>query len=227
MTDTELDAIIKRIRTHRESMAEVRFNFILAQNQISEINENLKSLEDLGNGLRVFDYEQLQAEVQSLSDKIEERNKQLTKFRLRCNDHTQIIAHIREKSLELINTIEEEGENLNIVNDNVKSLREDVNFACKERDALRKKFNQLDIDCGLLNKPHLMRDFDKITNVLKETQSEVANIESENQIGDEKISRLKNILGEGLKKTESQIFDDQLRKDLRIIGESYPLKINE
>lgn len=225
LTDQELDAIIKRIRNQRDTMTEVRYNFIFAQNQLSEINEKLKSLDNLGDGLRVFDYEQLQAEVQSLSDKIEERNKELTKLRLRCNGHTQILAHVREKVYELIETIEKERTNLNIVSSNVQSLREDVNLSYKDREGLRKKLSQIDNDCGLLNKPLLMRDYDKIEKALNETKLVVEGIERENQEMNHEISRLKNILGdESLKKTESQIFDDQLQKDLAVIGITYPIE---
>lgn len=48
--------------------------------------------------MRIIDFEQLKAENQSYADKIEERDEELTRLRAKCENSTQILAHLREKS---------------------------------------------------------------------------------------------------------------------------------
>lgn len=63
--------MIRRMNNIRNIISEERLLFIKAQDYMTEIDHKAKSLEDLGNGLRMIDFEQLRAETQSLSDKIE------------------------------------------------------------------------------------------------------------------------------------------------------------
>lgn len=72
-----------------------------------EKQEAIQQVDTLGTNLRLVDYEQLKVENRGYADKLEERDDELTKLRLKCDEIFQILAHLREKSasaaLDIIN----------------------------------------------------------------------------------------------------------------------------
>lgn len=137
-----------------------------------------KSLEDLGGGLRMVDFEQLRAERQSLCDKIEERNNELARLRLRCNADTQILAHVREKDHMLDNRIGSELEQLVMYSEEMSTCRNFVNQRKGERDQIRRNFSELSHSVGLLDKPSLLLDFDQIEKQISERKRDIDRIKS-------------------------------------------------
>lgn len=145
----------------------------------------------------MVDFEQLRAERQSLSDKIEgailfhfllmfyvyimslqtkytpERNNELAKLRLRCNADTQILAHVREKEFMLNNILDTKTGDLVRSTNEMSSARNEVNRQKSERDELRKTFNNLSQSCGLLDKPDLLSDYDKVQAAIVERQQDI------------------------------------------------------
>ena len=57
----------------------------------------LKKKEQLAEGLHLIDYEQLKIENQTLNEKIEERNEELTRLRGKIINHVIMLSHTREK----------------------------------------------------------------------------------------------------------------------------------
>jgi len=57
----------------------------------------LKKREQLAEGLHLIDYEQLKIENQTLNEKIEERNEELTRLRGKIINHVIMLSHTREK----------------------------------------------------------------------------------------------------------------------------------
>lgn len=110
----------------------------------------------------MIDFEQLRAERQSLADKIEERNNELARLRLRCNGDTQILAHVREKEFMVGNFITKEAYELDMYQEEMSTCRNFVNQRKSERDQIRRSFAQLSHSVGLLDKPALLVDYDKL-----------------------------------------------------------------
>jgi histone deacetylase 6 len=57
----------------------------------------LKKKEQLAEGLHLIDYEQLKIENQTLNEKIEERNEELTRLRGKIINQVIMLSHTREK----------------------------------------------------------------------------------------------------------------------------------
>lgn len=51
----------------------------------------------MAEGLHLIDYEQLKIENQTLNEKIEERNEELTRLRGKIINHVIMLSHTREK----------------------------------------------------------------------------------------------------------------------------------
>lgn len=72
--------------------------YIKIRNKVTEKQNKLQAVDRIGDNLRLVDYEQLKVENRGYSDKIEERDEELTKLRTNCDSIFQILAHLREKS---------------------------------------------------------------------------------------------------------------------------------
>jgi chromosome segregation ATPase len=51
----------------------------------------------LADGLHLIDFEQLKIENQTLNEKIEDRNEELSKLRKKLTQTVQVLTHVREK----------------------------------------------------------------------------------------------------------------------------------
>lgn len=76
----------------------MRLAYIKIRDRVGEKKTALHALDCVGDNLHLIDYEQLKIENQSHTDKIEERDEELTRLRVRCQGAMQCLAHVREKS---------------------------------------------------------------------------------------------------------------------------------
>lgn len=81
-----------------EEKGKKKLLYIKIKNLIEEKEQKLKSMEYFGNGLRIADYEQMKIDNQNFSDKIEEKEDELTKLRLKTQVIIQNVANVREKT---------------------------------------------------------------------------------------------------------------------------------
>lgn len=129
----------------------------------------------------MVEYEQLQTETLALAEKIEERNNELSKLRLRCNADTHIIAHIKEKQEMLAHKISLEQNVLNHLIDEQSECRAYVHDLKVQRDAIRKRYNILSYKCGLLDKPQLLYDYDVTSTEIQNIQEEISALKAEKE----------------------------------------------
>lgn len=218
MQEKTMLTLISKQEQMRNTMSNVRLIYIKAKNKMETVNKLTKQLEDLGEGLRIADFEKISAEVQSLSDKIEERNNELAKLRVRCFSDTQKLAHVREKENMLGNKIEERQEDLQFCADRLFDTREYCSKLKKKQLAMRKEFEKMRDKCGLLDKPILLRDYDRTLEDIKKTEIEVAKYRGIRDDLLKKSNAIHDILyGEKPPDTESQKFDTMLNCQLNAI----------
>ncbi len=74
-----------------------RLQNIALRNRLANQEKVLKKREQLAEGLHLIDYEQLKIENQTLNEKIEERNEELTRLRGKIINHVIMLSHTREK----------------------------------------------------------------------------------------------------------------------------------
>ena len=74
-----------------------RLQNIALRNRLANQEKVLKKKEQLAEGLHLIDYEQLKIENQTLNEKIEERNEELTRLRGKIINHVIMLSHTREK----------------------------------------------------------------------------------------------------------------------------------
>lgn len=118
----------------------------------------------------------------------------MEKLRLRCFADTQILSHVREKKYMLEGTEDEELQELkDTMNemDMTRSFMHDCNARCEK---LRKLYAETSTNCGLLDKPELLRDYDDTKFEFQSTKENVQRIRSEIDDINMKISSATQIL---------------------------------
>ena len=64
---------------------------------LKKLERTHRAREQLADGLHMIDFEQLKIENQTLHEKIEERNEELTKLKRKKTVTVQVLTHVREK----------------------------------------------------------------------------------------------------------------------------------
>lgn len=80
-----------------QEVHQYRLQNIALRNRLANQEKVLKKKEQLAEGLHLIDYEQLKIENQTLNEKIEERNEELTRLRGKIINHVIMLSHTREK----------------------------------------------------------------------------------------------------------------------------------
>lgn len=108
-----------------------------------------------------------------------ERNNTLEKLRLRCFSDTQILSHVREKKFMLEGTEDEEYQELKDVMHEMEITRNFMNDCNAKCENLRKLYAETSTNCGLLDKPELLRNYDDTDLEFKTIQDSVQRIRRE------------------------------------------------
>lgn len=108
-----------------------------------------------------------------------ERNNTLEKLRLRCFSDTQILSHVREKKCMLEGTEDEEYQELKDVMHEMEITRNFMNDCNAKCEKLRKLYAETSTNCGLLDKPELLRNYDDTESEFKTIQDSIQRIRRE------------------------------------------------
>lgn len=108
-----------------------------------------------------------------------ERNNTLEKLRLRCFSDTQILSHVREKKCMLEGTEDEEYQELKDVIHEMEITRNFMNDCNAKCEKLRKLYAETSTNCGLLDKPELLRNFDDTELEFKTIEENVEHLRQE------------------------------------------------
>lgn len=80
-----------------EEKGKCRLKYIKIKNLIEEKENQLRAMEYFGEGLHMMDYEQLKIDHQNYTDKIEEKEEELTRLRGKTHGSVMNLASVREK----------------------------------------------------------------------------------------------------------------------------------
>ncbi|CAD7014502.1 unnamed protein product [Ceratitis capitata] len=159
--NTDVDVQLRTMAKLRDEISDVRYVLIQKQHSNAKLAEQLKEMENLGNNLQMREYESLQNEVQALDKKIEERNTDLVRSRVRCNADLHILGHLKEKQAMIRSKIKIQKSCLATLLQQKFAARKWIFDSKQQRTRMRKEIKELSYQCGLLDKPALMLDYDK------------------------------------------------------------------
>lgn len=80
-----------------EEMSNLRQHYIKIRDKIADLEAACAKFDKIGDHYTLMDYEQLKIERRNHTDKIEERDEELSRLRRQCSSAIQCLAHTREK----------------------------------------------------------------------------------------------------------------------------------
>lgn len=143
-----------------QEVEKVRLKNINLRNQLNKLEGALRTKEQLAEGLHLIDFEQLKIENQTLNEKIEERNEELTKLRTKTTDTVQVLTHLKEKTqfIQVQNT--SLRQTLGGLDAHVTDMREVLTKSKKKRDGIRTGVAVLKQKQGFANSDLLVQDYE-------------------------------------------------------------------
>ncbi|KAL1517096.1 hypothetical protein ABEB36_000904 [Hypothenemus hampei] len=187
ISDKLVDSLIRRQAIQLKQVSSMRLLFIKLKDMVQEKLDKIEEVDIIENNLHLGNYEQLKIKNRDYSDKIEERDEQLTILRNRCQNTIQILAHLREKSNALDVDLDDLKDNLAIAADIAKEYREKLAEIKRIRDRYRNQTNRLKEESGLLFKSNFLCD-------MEISQKDIVEIEDELAKNMGEVERKKNLV---------------------------------
>lgn len=160
ITNKQIQIIEQNELKHEEELEKVRLRHISLRSLHKKLEKTLRAREQLAEGLHMIDFEQLKIENQTLNEKIEERNEELSKLKRKKTTTVQVLTHIREK----LRFIEQQNKslqnNLSSYENNILTIRNQVTNKKLTRDELRIENKELKNQQGLANSNLLLIDYE-------------------------------------------------------------------
>ncbi|CAF1170543.1 unnamed protein product [Adineta ricciae] len=199
ITNQEVETYLTLLREKEEELIKTRHENIRLKNQLKKREMQLKSKEQLSEGLHMIDFEQLKIENQTYSEKIEERNEELNKLRKKIGTTVQTLSHIKEK-LNYVGQQRAKAESiLEQTESEVKQKRDELATIKRRRDRLRQENQTLKQSSGLIGNELLLRDYeeryddiDKCTEKLENLKKHHAEITLTCKVLKKKISKVQS-----------------------------------
>lgn len=115
----------------------------------------------MADGLHVIDFEQLKIENQTLNEKIEERQEELTKLRQKIVTTVVYLSHYREKVKFIRALNETRGYQVTSLNSNLMDQKGKLTKLKKQRDKIDKTCQELKQDTGIVSNSSMKDDHEK------------------------------------------------------------------
>ena len=121
----------------------------------------MRKKEQLADGLHLIDFEQLKIENQTLNEKIEERNDELSKLRQKIVSNVIILSHTREKFQFITKQNEKQNEELKKLEKELKATKGNLAEDTKALKELQHQTLKLSQTTGIMNNQNLSTDFER------------------------------------------------------------------
>ncbi|CAL1542835.1 unnamed protein product [Lymnaea stagnalis] len=156
----DIEQVLALEAKKEQEVVNVRLENIKLKNKLKKKEQQLKSKEELADGLHLIDFEQLKIENQTYNEKIEERNEELLKLRKKITSTVQVLTHLKEKLQFVQGANMSQNEELQEVEASLAKSRDILSRTKQARDALRIDNQKLRQNSGLLGNEPLLRDFE-------------------------------------------------------------------
>lgn len=186
--------IINRFMQVHQEMSKARFDFIVTQNSLIELKERDAQLEDLGEDFKVLDYENLKTEVQAISSNIDMKQGELETLRKRFDGEQKKSEILKEKRMEKLHMIQEQKIRCENLQAEESLMRDKVQEMKMQQNHLQDEHNEMMLKAGILNRAHLLNDYNAVSDGNKRLAKEITDAEVFIKNASVEIEILKNTI---------------------------------
>jgi len=170
-------------------VSKIRITNFKSQQLITKYVDKEKKIEEIGDGLTLFDYENMKTRLQIITSNIDAKNKILEKISMRVKKDMKNDPKYSEDLKELDIDLSGVEENLReLKNEYAKLFNESKRLKNLEKQ-LESKLDDIYVKGQLLSERSLMVEYDKMDEKLIEKKDEVARLKDENQKLDQKFRK--------------------------------------
>ena len=155
-----------------QQVNQYRLQNIALRNQLANKQKVLRKREQLADGLHLIDYEQLKIENQTLNEKIEERNEELHKLKLKMTHNVNILSHTREKYQCIMSQNQIKEQELNKLGNELKKVKKTLSALKEQRDQIDKENQKLKQKTGIVRTSALRDEHDNRGKELQKLEAE-------------------------------------------------------
>ncbi|KOC67110.1 Coiled-coil domain-containing protein 96 [Habropoda laboriosa] len=181
ITEKMMNNVIRRQNTRREVLARDRRNYILLQHRLEDLNTRLRIAETLGEGMTAMDYEALHIANIGYKDRLDERDRELEKLRIKIAETVNGVAQYKEKEVCISQDIEFEEGNLEEYTEVNTKIRERLNKVHVALNEVRDTMNEKRIEAGLLVCSQELREMEKMMRMRDDLLTKIEEIQREIQ----------------------------------------------
>ncbi|XP_054012824.1 coiled-coil domain-containing protein 113-like [Hylaeus anthracinus] len=158
ITDKIMDVLTHRQMARTKVLARGRRGYIFLQHVLEDLMARLRFAETLGEGMTTMDYEVLHVANIGYKDRLDERNQELEKLRIkyvhptvnRIAETVNGVAQYKEKEVCLLEDIDYEDRSLADYREANTRARERVNQLHLMLNETRDQFNEKKVEAGLM-----------------------------------------------------------------------------
>ena len=164
-----------------QEVHQYRLQNIALRNRLKNQEKLLKKKEMLADGLHIIDYEQLKIENQTLNEKIEERNEELNRLRLKIFQTVITLSHTREKYQYYVNQNAKKEDQLSEQTSELIKVKEKLSKMKTQRDEIEKENQKLKQKTGIVSQKSLKTEFDARSDEYKRLVAENEKLAAQHQ----------------------------------------------
>uniref|UniRef100_A0A0K8W6Y7 Coiled-coil domain-containing protein 96 n=1 Tax=Bactrocera latifrons TaxID=174628 RepID=A0A0K8W6Y7_BACLA len=163
-----ISIFLKKMALARRELSKVRLILIKKQHVFTDLQTRLNQIQNIGNGLKLFQFENLQNDVIQLFKKNDERDSELAKARTQQQLDVHISSHLRERVLMLRNRLSVQKLTFRELLRQSQIARRNLYRQKQIRAQIRKGIKECTFQGGILSKPSLMVDYDRTEQAIDE-----------------------------------------------------------
>ncbi|CAK9797906.1 hypothetical protein ANTQUA_LOCUS1419 [Anthophora quadrimaculata] len=179
ITEKMMNSMIRRQTTRREILARDRQNYIFLQHRLENLNTRLRIAETLGEGMTAMDYEALHVANIGYKDRLDERDRELEKLRIKIAETVNGVAQYKEKEMCISQDIVFEHQNLEQYSEVNTKIRERMNKAHVALNQIRDTMNEKKLEAGLLVCSQELIEMEKMMKMKEDLLQKIDEIQHE------------------------------------------------
>jgi len=170
---------MEREREFEEEIKKLRIENIKSSFELNRLNKELKKLEEYFEGLHVIDFEQLKIENNTLTEKIEDRNEEIHKFKSKINSNVQVLAHLQEKFMKVNSDLKKKKDIDNVLLVKLKNKKDELDEVKKKNENKTIKKLKMKQKIDQINSNELKEYYSKTNKGLENLISKINSVSNE------------------------------------------------
>ncbi|XP_060520496.1 coiled-coil domain-containing protein 96-like [Cylas formicarius] len=205
IADKVVERFLRRQRAKMDQVRSMRLKFIRLKKMVQEKLDGINRLERIDEEHRLNDYEQLKEDNRNYADRIEEKDEELSRLRVKCQSTIQILAHLREKSAALERDVADRRSELERVEGEVLQSRRMLNRQKLTLDKYRGMISDIREDTGLLTETALLTDMESSSKELDALQRDLELCKQEFSGKAPRVRSLRKLIEAASRRRQSKI----------------------